>query len=81
MLKENQKLKDVGQDLFESLKNGSMLSVAMNKHKKVFDLEDDIKFISLQISNMGFNFSHAINSERLNNIYVYVNKIANSSDT
>lgn len=34
---KNQKLKDVGQDLFESLKNGMMLSSAMQKHKKIFD--------------------------------------------
>ena len=34
---KNQKLKDIGQDLYESLKNGMMLSSAMEKHRKVFD--------------------------------------------
>lgn len=33
----NQILKDVGQSLYESLKNGLLLSEAMAKHKKIFD--------------------------------------------
>ena len=33
----NPKLKSVGQDLYESVKNGSLLSEAMAKHPKIFD--------------------------------------------
>lgn len=34
---ENQKIKDVSADIYESVKGGKLLSEAMEKHKKVFD--------------------------------------------
>lgn len=34
---DNEELKDIGQDLYETVKNGSLLSEAMAKHKKIFD--------------------------------------------
>lgn len=34
---DNQKIRDVSADLYESVKGGKMLSEAMEKHKKVFD--------------------------------------------
>lgn len=43
----NIKLKNIGQDLYESVKNGSLLSEAMAKHKKVFDE------VSISLINMG----------------------------
>ena len=43
----NPKLKNIGQDLYESVKNGSLLSEAMSKHKKVFDE------VSISLINMG----------------------------
>lgn len=43
----NIKLKNIGQDLYESVKNGSLLSEAMAKHKKVFDE------VSISLVNMG----------------------------
>lgn len=43
----NPKLKNIGQDLYESVKNGSLLSEAMAKHPKVFDE------VSVSLINMG----------------------------
>lgn len=43
----NPKLKSVGQDLYESVKNGNMLSEAMAKHPKIFDE------VSVSLVNMG----------------------------
>ncbi len=43
----NIRLKNIGQDLYESVKNGSLLSEAMAKHKKVFDE------VSISLINMG----------------------------
>ena len=34
---DNQKIRDISADLYESVKGGKMLSEAMEKHKKVFD--------------------------------------------
>ncbi len=34
---ENQKIKDIAADIYESVKGGKLLSEAMEKHKKVFD--------------------------------------------
>ena len=42
----NPKLKSIGQDLYESVKNGNLLSEAMEKHKKVFD-EVSVSLISM----------------------------------
>ena len=43
----NPKLKNIGQDLYESVKNGNLLSEAMTKHKKVFDE------VTISLINMG----------------------------
>ena len=34
---ENQKIRDTSADIYESVKNGKLLSEAMEKHKKIFD--------------------------------------------
>ena len=45
-----------------------------DEYKDIINLEDNINLLSLQISNIGFGFGNKINSERLNNIHVCVNK-------
>ena len=42
------------------------------KPKNCINLDNNIKLLSLQISNMGFGFENKINTERLNNIEVYI---------
>lgn len=42
------------------------------KPKNDINLEENVELLTLQISNMGFDFGNKINRERLNDIYVYI---------
>ncbi len=56
-----------------SLTSSVLLLKPKDEYKDKINLYDNVKLLTVQLTNMGFNYNNSLNIEKLNNIELYLN--------